>query len=83
MVRFQGKKVEGNQEGGVDVKKMRTWRQYMNRRGGFNRCVLHGCDSRVRCTNAFITGHLTRSSDAACSLLVGLLHLNDLSVGTL
>lgn len=33
----KGKKVEGNQEGGVDVKKMRTWRQYMNRRGGFNR----------------------------------------------
>ncbi|KAH8107127.1 hypothetical protein BXZ70DRAFT_1004004 [Cristinia sonorae] len=33
----KGKKVEGNQEGAVDVKKMRTWRQYMNRRGGFNR----------------------------------------------
>lgn len=27
----QGKRVEGNQEGVVDVKKMRTWRQYMNR----------------------------------------------------
>ncbi|KZT67765.1 hypothetical protein DAEQUDRAFT_379949 [Daedalea quercina L-15889] len=33
----KGKHVEGNQEGGVQVKKMRTWRQYMNRRGGFNR----------------------------------------------
>ncbi|TCD68893.1 hypothetical protein EIP91_009443 [Steccherinum ochraceum] len=33
----KGKHVEGNQEGSVDVKKMRTWRQYMNRRGGFNR----------------------------------------------
>lgn len=27
----KGKHVEGNQEGAVDVKKMRTWRQYMNR----------------------------------------------------
>ncbi|KAH7914960.1 hypothetical protein BJ138DRAFT_242109 [Hygrophoropsis aurantiaca] len=33
----KGKHVEGNQEGGVNIKKMRTWRQYMNRRGGFNR----------------------------------------------
>ncbi|KAI0670323.1 hypothetical protein C8Q78DRAFT_1069948 [Trametes maxima] len=33
----KGKHVEGNQEGAADVKKMRTWRQYMNRRGGFNR----------------------------------------------
>jgi U4/U6.U5 tri-snRNP-associated protein 3 len=33
----KGKPVEGNQEGSVNVKKMRTWRQYMNRRGGFNR----------------------------------------------
>jgi len=33
----KGKHVEGNQEGSVSVKKMRTWRQYMNRRGGFNR----------------------------------------------
>ncbi|TBU35919.1 hypothetical protein BD311DRAFT_860377 [Dichomitus squalens] len=29
----KGKRVEGNQEGAVDVKKQRTWRQ----RGGFNR----------------------------------------------
>lgn len=36
---LQGKKVVGNQEGGADVKKVRTWRQYMNRRGGFNRFV--------------------------------------------
>lgn len=33
----KGKQVTGNQEGGADVKKIRTWRQYMNRRGGFNR----------------------------------------------
>ncbi|PCH38029.1 DUF1777-domain-containing protein [Wolfiporia cocos MD-104 SS10] len=33
----KGKHVEGNQEGSVQIKKMRTWRQYMNRRGGFNR----------------------------------------------
>ena len=33
----KGKPVEGNQEGAVNIKKMRTWRQYMNRRGGFNR----------------------------------------------
>ncbi|OBZ75046.1 U4/U6.U5 small nuclear ribonucleoprotein [Grifola frondosa] len=33
----KGRHVEGNQEGSVDVKKIRTWRQYMNRRGGFNR----------------------------------------------
>jgi len=33
----KGKHVEGNQEGTANVKKMRTWRQYMNRRGGFNR----------------------------------------------
>jgi len=33
----KGKHVDGNQEGFVDIKKRRTWRQYMNRRGGFNR----------------------------------------------
>ncbi|KAF9477365.1 hypothetical protein BDN70DRAFT_881267 [Pholiota conissans] len=33
----KGKHVAGNQEGGADIKKVRTWRQYMNRRGGFNR----------------------------------------------
>jgi len=33
----KGKPVEGNQEGAANVKKIRTWRQYMNRRGGFNR----------------------------------------------
>lgn len=26
-----------NAEGAADIKKQRTWRQYMNRRGGFNR----------------------------------------------
>ncbi|KIK94299.1 hypothetical protein PAXRUDRAFT_458135 [Paxillus rubicundulus Ve08.2h10] len=33
----KGKHVEGNQEGTINIKKSRTWRQYMNRRGGFNR----------------------------------------------
>ncbi|KAK0210621.1 hypothetical protein DFS33DRAFT_1294394 [Desarmillaria ectypa] len=33
----KGKHVDGNQEGSANVKKTRTWRQYMNRRGGFNR----------------------------------------------
>ncbi|KAI8449172.1 hypothetical protein BY996DRAFT_4562759, partial [Phakopsora pachyrhizi] len=34
----KGKHVAGNNEAGaVDVVKVRTWRQYMNRRGGFNR----------------------------------------------
>jgi len=33
----KGKQVTGNQDGGVNIKKVRTWRQYMNRRGGFNR----------------------------------------------
>ncbi|EGG00411.1 uncharacterized protein MELLADRAFT_93251 [Melampsora larici-populina 98AG31] len=34
----KGKHVNGNSEAGtVDVVKVRTWRQYMNRRGGFNR----------------------------------------------
>jgi U4/U6.U5 tri-snRNP-associated protein 3 len=28
---FQGQHVEGNQDGGANVKKSRTWRQYMNR----------------------------------------------------
>ena len=36
---FQGKHVLGNQEGAANIKKVRTWRQYMNRRGGFNRCA--------------------------------------------
>ncbi|KAF9036659.1 hypothetical protein BJ165DRAFT_1394660 [Panaeolus papilionaceus] len=35
----KGKHVTGNQEGSVNIKKVRTWRQYMNRRGGFNRRV--------------------------------------------
>ncbi|KAL7425192.1 hypothetical protein Q5752_000880 [Cryptotrichosporon argae] len=33
----KNKTVEGNVEGGANVHKQRTWRQYMNRRGGFNR----------------------------------------------
>jgi U4/U6.U5 small nuclear ribonucleoproteins len=48
MVCLQGKKVVGNQEGGADIKKVRTWRQYMNRRGGFNRFVaMHLYPARV------------------------------------
>ncbi|CAE6460280.1 unnamed protein product [Rhizoctonia solani] len=33
----KGKNVTGNQQGAANVKKQRTWRQYMNRKGGFNR----------------------------------------------
>ncbi|OCF34436.1 hypothetical protein I317_03510 [Kwoniella heveanensis CBS 569] len=33
----KGKAVEANADGAVKVNKQRTWRQYMNRRGGFNR----------------------------------------------
>ena len=33
----QNTKVEGNQLGAAEVKKERTWRQYMQRKGGFNR----------------------------------------------
>jgi len=33
----KGKHVEGNYQGCVKVKSVRQYRQYMNRRGGFNR----------------------------------------------
>ncbi|CAO1630358.1 unnamed protein product [Parajaminaea phylloscopi] len=33
----KGSKVAGNVTGSANVKKERTWRQYMNRKGGFNR----------------------------------------------
>lgn len=33
----KGKKVEGADVGAVNIKKRRQYRQYMNRRGGFNR----------------------------------------------
>lgn len=33
----QGKGIGQHEEGNVKVHKQRTWRQYMNRRGGFNR----------------------------------------------
>ncbi|SPO36335.1 uncharacterized protein PSFLO_01806 [Pseudozyma flocculosa] len=33
----KGKKVAANEAGAAEVKKERTWRQYMNRKGGFNR----------------------------------------------
>lgn len=61
----QGKQVTGNQEGGANVKKVRTWRQYMNRRGGFNRSA-HLCRDRSTpsvCSCIFCsTGLWTRSS---------------------
>ncbi|PWN99475.1 hypothetical protein FA09DRAFT_337595 [Tilletiopsis washingtonensis] len=37
----KNKKVEGNAEGFAEVRKERTWRQYMNRVGGFNRPLDH------------------------------------------
>jgi len=33
----KGKKVVGNDAAAVSIKKQRQYRQYMNRRGGFNR----------------------------------------------
>ncbi|KAI8321450.1 DUF1777-domain-containing protein, partial [Martensiomyces pterosporus] len=33
----KGKGVSGNNAGAVNVKKQRKFRQYMNRKGGFNR----------------------------------------------
>ncbi|RIB06088.1 hypothetical protein C2G38_1939423, partial [Gigaspora rosea] len=33
----KGKKVLGNEASAVSIKKQRQYRQYMNRRGGFNR----------------------------------------------
>ncbi|TXT12963.1 hypothetical protein VHUM_01364 [Vanrija humicola] len=35
----KGQEVEGNDVGGAKTHKKRTWRQYMNRRGGFNRAL--------------------------------------------
>jgi len=35
----KGKHVPGNEAGLANVKKERTWRQYMNRKGGFNRVL--------------------------------------------
>lgn len=39
---IQGKHVIGNQEGSADVKKIRTWRQYMNRYADFPFFPFHG-----------------------------------------
>jgi U4/U6.U5 tri-snRNP-associated protein 3 len=41
----KGKPVEGNQDGGANVKKIRTWRQYMNRSVmvGQRLCILCSC----------------------------------------
>ncbi|KAJ1891957.1 U4/U6.U5 small nuclear ribonucleoprotein [Kickxella alabastrina] len=35
----KGKKVSGNDIGAANVKKQRKFRQYMNRKGGFNRLL--------------------------------------------
>ncbi|KAJ1813774.1 U4/U6.U5 small nuclear ribonucleoprotein [Coemansia sp. RSA 2599] len=35
----KGKKVAGNEVGVANVKKQRKFRQYMNRKGGFNRLL--------------------------------------------
>ncbi|WOO82221.1 U4/U6U5 small nuclear ribonucleoprotein [Vanrija pseudolonga] len=35
----KGQEVEGNDVSGAKTHKKRTWRQYMNRRGGFNRAL--------------------------------------------
>lgn len=64
---FQGKHVEGNQEGITNVKKMRTWRQYMNRRGGFNRFV-HLCSVKVDLELMTCVGLWTKSSSFTGSL---------------
>lgn len=32
-----GQAVAGNSQGGAKINTQRTWRQYMNRQGGFNR----------------------------------------------
>lgn len=41
LIIYQGKHVEGNQEGSADIKKVRTWRQYMNRSVLKIQCDLH------------------------------------------
>lgn len=63
------KPVDGNQEGGAFIKQQRTWRQYMNRKGGFNRCVLILLEQAPsRCwqlnidLDSFFTDPSTRSS---------------------
>ena len=38
----QGQQVKGNHEGAVRIKTQRKYRQYMNRRGGFNRPLEEG-----------------------------------------
>jgi len=43
---FKGKHVTGNQEGAANVKKSRTWRQYMNRSVSFVLACNHSCVSR-------------------------------------
>ena len=58
----QNQKVSGNVEGAAQIKQQRTWRQYMNRRGGFNRCV-----SRPE------RKHASKASD-----LISLIRLTDL-----
>ncbi|KAH8914815.1 DUF1777-domain-containing protein [Atractiella rhizophila] len=49
-----GKQVDGNEVGTANVKKQRTWRQYMNRKGGFNRSSLSHI-LPVECTDLTIS----------------------------
>lgn len=61
----KGREVTGNQEGGVFIKKQRTWRQYMNRKGGFNRYTAASfrCEARIVTDGAHcVIGLSTRSS---------------------
>lgn len=62
----KGKHVEGNQEGATNVKKIRTWRQYMNRRGGFNRYGFGSSDPFSNTTHTSLSGHSTKSSNIKC-----------------
>ncbi|PFH52411.1 hypothetical protein AMATHDRAFT_46279 [Amanita thiersii Skay4041] len=62
----KGKHVAGNQEGVANVKKIRTWRQYMNRRGGFNRSGDKLLTAQSELTLLSL-GHSTRSSSICCT----------------
>lgn len=61
----QGKHVQGNQEGTADVKKIRTWRQYMNRYAILSPVVRTSFNNRLSsCTDVEAsTDHWTRSND--------------------
>lgn len=65
MLCIQGKHVQGNQEGTADVKKIRTWRQYMNRYVILSLVVRTFFDDGASsCTDVEAsTDHWTRSND--------------------